>query len=160
MPRPVPTWRPRPLRAAATDALLASTLSAAALLWRGRVENRSASSALNAIAHWFWPREALRQDGPSARYTGVGAVLHYGSSLLWAGLYGWLRTMRRDPTPTNALCDAAAVTAMAAVVDLELVPDRLSPGFQERLSGQGLTWVYLGFGAGLALGGLLALRRR
>jgi hypothetical protein len=46
------------------------------------------------------------------------------------------------------------------VVDLGLVPERLSPGFERRLSRPSTGLVYLSFGVGLALGGLLALRDR
>jgi len=48
---------------------------------------------------------------------------------------------------------------VAALVDLRLVPERLTPGFERRLSRRSLAWTYVGFGAGLALAGLLAQRR-
>ena len=142
------------------DGLAAGTLSTAALLWRGRHDARSAAAPLNAVARWFWPRRALRQDGVSARYTGTGTVVHYASSLLWAALYEAVRTRRRRPDALNAVTDAAAVTALAAVVDLKLVPRRLQPGFEERLAPRSLVWVYAGFAAGLALRGMMAARRR
>jgi hypothetical protein len=39
------------------------------------------------------------------------------------------------------------------------VPERLTPGFERRLSNRSLVMVYAAFGAGLALAGLAALRR-
>ena len=58
------------------------------------------------------------------------------------------------------MADAVAVSAVAAVVDLACVPDRLTPGFERRLSERSLVMVYTAFAAGLALAGLAALRRR
>jgi len=55
--------------------------------------------------------------------------------------------------------DAAAVTAVAALVDLRIVPHRLSPGFQDRLSGRALVQVYGGFALGLVLTAWLGGRR-
>lgn len=141
-----------------TDGLLAAALSTATLVWRGREES-TPSAPLNAISHWLWPRRALRQDGPSLRHTATGTAIHVGSSMLWAAVYGLIRTRRRQPTPLNALSDAAAVTTLAAVVDLQLVPARLTPGFEHRLSRPSLSLVYGSFAVGLALGGLVALRR-
>jgi hypothetical protein len=139
---------------------IAGVLSALALLWRGRSENASAAAPINAVSHWFWPREAFQRDDLTLKHTATGAAVHYASSLFWAALYAWLRDLRLRPTPLNAVTDAAAVTTLAAVVDLRLVPERLSPGFDKRLSRPSTGLVYLCFGAGLALGGLLALRDR
>jgi hypothetical protein len=69
-----------------------------------------------------------------------------------------LHSRRRKTTQGNALVDAAAVSALAAVVDLKLVPHRLTPGFQERLSSKSLALVYGSFAAGL-FAGMIALRR-
>jgi len=139
--------------------LLSSGLSAAVLLWRGRAETGSAAAPVNAISHWLWPRKALRQDGVSARYTGTGLGVHFGAALLWCGLYERLRARRGAATPVAAVADAVAVSAVAAVVDLACVPDRLTPGFERRLSGRSLVLVYGAFAAGLALAGVAALRR-
>ena len=138
---------------------LAALASLAVLLWRGRHDSGSAAAPVNAITHWVWPRKALSRDDVSLRYTGTGGVVHLASSMLWSAVYGGVRTRRREPTALNAVTDAAAVTAVAALVDLKLVPERLTPGFEHRLSGRSLFMVYAGFGIGLALAGLAALRR-
>lgn len=135
------------------DSLVAGGLSTAALLWRGRRDDRSAAAPLNAISHWFWPRTALRRDGVSLRHTGTGVLVHFASSLLWGAVYAALRRGRRQPTALNAALDAAAVTAMAATVDLKLVPERLTPGFEHRLSPRSLVLVYATFALGLAWAG-------
>jgi hypothetical protein len=138
---------------------LAAALLSTALTWRGRMEQRSAAAPLNAISHWFWPRSALWRDDVSLRHTGTGIALHLGSSLLWSTVYALLRSARPEPGPVDALGDAAAVTALAATVDLAIVPERLSPGFEHRLRPAGLGWVYGAFAVGLAAAGCFALRR-
>jgi hypothetical protein len=137
---------------------LASLASAAVLAWRGRVENASAAAPLNAPAHWFFGRESLHRDDGSLRHTATGLLVHHASSVFWAGFYEWLQSRRRRVTPAAALSDAAVVTCMAAVVDLKVVPERLTPGFERRLGRLGLAGVYAGFAVGLALAGLLRAR--
>ena len=140
--------------------LLSGGLSAAVLAWRGHVDNGHAAAPLNAVSHWLWPRAALRQDRPSARFTLTGIAVHFAASSLWCALYGWVRERRGAATPPCAVGDAAAVTVVAAVVDLACVPDRLTPGFERRLSAPSLLLVYGAFATGLALAGVAALRRR
>lgn len=129
----------------------AGTLSAAVLAWRGRAETGSRVAPLNAVSHWLWGREAIRRDDTTLDHTGVGTAIHYLSALFWGVGYEALRAARREPTPENAVTDAAAVTAVAAFVDLKVVPERLTPGFERRLSGGSLALVYMAFGVGLAL---------
>lgn len=138
---------------------LASLLSMAALAHRGRRDVGSALAPINAPSHWFWGDEALRRNGASVRYTLLGSATHHASSLFWAVFYEVLRARRRRRTAANAAADAAVVTALAAVVDLKLVPERLTPGFERRLSRRSLAWVYVAFGAGLAIGGALTAAR-
>ncbi|KQW43280.1 MULTISPECIES: hypothetical protein [unclassified Roseateles] len=142
--------------------LLSSSLSAAVLAWRGRAETGSAAAPLNAVSHWLWPRKALQQNDVSARYTLTGTGVHFGAALLWSGLYESLRKRREErgtATATTAVADAVVVSSVAAVVDLACVPDRLTPGFEKRISNRSLVMVYTAFAAGLALSGLAALRR-
>ena len=137
---------------------LASLASAAVLAWRGRRETGSPFAAINAPAHWLWGRESLHRDGPSLRHTLTGAVVHHASSLFWAVFYEWLQSRRASRGAATVVADAAATTAVAAVVDLKLTPQRLTPGFERRLSRPSLAGVYVAFAAGLALA-VLARRR-
>jgi uncharacterized membrane protein YccF (DUF307 family) len=149
-----------PLGNSLLHGLLGGTLSAAVLMWRGRKEASSAVAPINAPSHWIFGDEALRADRVSARHTLVGGVTHEASAVLWGTLYEWLRLRRMRPTASNAVTDAAAVAALAALVDFKLVPKRLTPGFEHRIGRQGLVWVYISLACGLALGGWLALRDR
>jgi hypothetical protein len=136
---------------------LAAALSAAVLARRGQVELREPAAPLNAPAHWFTGR-ALRANRPSWRHTLLGQAIHWASALLWAGVYEML-VARRDPPPATLVAGAAGVTAAAALVDLKLVPGRLTPGFERRLSTRSTAATYVAFGAGLAVAGLLMRRR-
>ena len=139
-------------------AVASGLVSAAALLWRGHRELRRAAAPMNAPSHWVWGDRALAQDGLSWRYTALGTVTHLASAMLWGVLYDLLRGHRSQPTLRNAVTDAALVTATAACVDLVVVPQRLTPGFERRLSHRGLVWVYAGFLAGLVAGAALKER--
>lgn len=139
--------------------VLASVLSGAVLVWRSRVDTGHAPAAINAVSHWLWGDEALRCNEVTARETAIGAVVHAGSSMLWAGLFEWLQSRRMPTRPVVSVSNAAAVTAIAATVDLKLVPHRLTPGFQERLSDRSLVLTYAAFAAGLAIAGALTRRR-
>jgi hypothetical protein len=147
-------------RSTRSTGLASGLLSAAVLAWRGTRERGRPLAPLNAPSHWFWGERALRRDGASWRYTAVGMLTHQASSMLWAGVYAVLQRRRPRRTPATVVIDAAAVASVAAVVDLAVVPKRLTPGFERRLTRQGLVWVYAAFAAGLALGGLATLRRR
>jgi hypothetical protein len=145
MPLP-PFWR---------FALLAGTVAATASGWvmvgRGRRDAGRAAAAVNAPSHWVWGDEAIRRDGVDLRHTGLGTVVHWASSVLWGSVFAALRAARRRPTAANAMADAAAVTAVAACVDLRVVPHRFTPGFERRLTGGSLCAVYAAFAAGLAI---------
>jgi hypothetical protein len=149
------SFQPRQIAIAGT---LAGLLSTAVLAWAGKRHNRRPLGPLNAPAHWVWGDESLAEDAASVRHTVVGVVIHQLSSGFWAAVHEWLQSRRSSPTMANAALDAAAVTAIAAVVDLKLVPDRLTPGFQRRIPPRSVALTYLAFAAGLTAAA--ALRRR
>lgn len=136
------------------DGALAAMLSGGSLAARGKADTGSALAPINAPAHIVHGDESLQRDEASLRHTLVGAALHTASAMLWAGLYHSLQARRRQPSVVGAVVDAAAVTAIAAVVDLKLVPERLTPGFQHRLSTRSLWTVYATMALGLAMGGI------
>ncbi len=148
-------------RTALASGALAAALSLAVLAWRGHADTGSAAAPVNAVSHWLWGDESLRRDDVTAAHTLLGGTVHAGSALFWSGLYAWVRRQRSRPTATGAAADAAVITLVAAVVDLKLVPRRLTPGFERRLTAPSLVSVYAALAVGLALGDwLLASRRR
>ena len=136
------------------DGLLAAALSGGTMAVGSKKDSGSAVAAVNAPAHWVHGEESIRREDVSAKHTLLGAAVHTASAMLWAGLYETLQARRRRRTVTGAVVDAAGVAALAAVVDLKLVPERLTPGFQHRMSDKSLLMVYGSFALGLALGGL------
>jgi hypothetical protein len=153
---PAPTNWHRVLRRAlvsGTAAALASGL-ASALLARRRTGHLA--SGPNATSHVLWGESAAGCHQADLRHTAVGGAIHYGSAVFWAAGFEWLLTRRRRPHPVAA---AAAVTAVAYVVDYHVVPKRLTPGFELHLSGRSMCGVYAALGAGLALTAMLRSRR-
>lgn len=63
------------------------------------------------------------------------------------------------PDTGTLVAGAIGITALAAVTDFKLVPERLTPGFEHRLSTPSLVLTYALFAAGLALGGIIAAKR-
>jgi hypothetical protein len=147
-------------RDAALSGGLAGLTSLAALAVGGRRDDGAAAAPINAPSHAVFGDVALRQDRPGWRYTATGAAIHMASAFFWALLHEKLRAERGTRGAARALSGAAATTAVAAIVDLAVVPRRLSPGFQERLRTSSLTWVYVAFGIGLAAGSWWLAQRR
>jgi hypothetical protein len=138
---------------------VASLLSAVALAVAGRRENGHAAAPLNAISHWVWDRPALLQDRPSLRHTVPGVVVHHGASIFWATLHALVwgcSPVAKRVAP--ALAGAAAASAIACGVDYRLTPQRLTPGFEHRLSTGSMLAVYACFAIGLAAGSIAAGR--
>jgi hypothetical protein len=135
----------------------ASAASAAALLFAGQRETGHPAAPVNAISHWVWDRPAYRQDPPSLRHTLVGYLVHHGASVFWATLYAaaWARRREQRRAPA-ALATAAAAAAVACFVDLRMTPERLTPGYEHRLSGKAMAAVYVCFAVGLAAGAIAA----
>ncbi len=84
--------------------------------------------------------------------------MHTATSVLWGALYDRMRALRRRPGRLDACTDALLLAAVAAGLDRVVRPTGLTPGADKRPSSASLWTVYGGFAAGLALGGLMALR--
>lgn len=120
---------------------LAGTAAAIAVSLAGRRQARAYAAPLNATSHIVWGDAAARRNAVSAKYTGTGALLHYGASLLWAAFCELL--------PGRAPVRAAITAATAYVVDYHVVPRRLTPGFELRVSAGALAMVYGALALGL-----------
>jgi hypothetical protein len=145
---------------AAVAGAFGSLFSAAVLALAGRRETPGPAAPMNATSQWLWGQEeALEADGPDKRHTLSGYLIHHGAATFWAALHvaalGRRRVLSR---PVPALAAASCTAAVAALVDLKFTPERLTPGFQHRVSPPALTATYAAFALGLALGSL-AVRR-
>ena len=134
---------------------IASLLSAAVLAEASRRETGSPFTCLNATSHWIWGDEAARHRAPSLRRTAAGYLIHHAASCFWGVLYERMIGERTDRLPPAAKVAAGlAAAGFACLVDYRLVPHRLSPGFELRLSHRSIAAGYLAFGLGLALAGM------
>ena len=148
------------LRSTITRALTAGTVaslfSAAALMVCGRRETGSSAAPINAVSHWYWREEALYFRQTDIKHTLLGYLTHHGASVFWGALFaGALHGRPAARNPGAVLAGSMATSAAACFVDFQLTPERLTPGFEHRLSHRSLAAVYGSFAAGLAVGALL-----
>jgi hypothetical protein len=120
---------------------LAGAAAAVAASLAGRWQSRSYVAPLNATSHIVWGEAAARRNAPSAKYTGTGALLHFGAAVFWAAVH--------EALPGRAPLRAAATAAAAYIVDYHIVPRRLTPGFELRISNAALAAVYGALALGL-----------
>jgi hypothetical protein len=141
-----------------TVASIASTIS---LLVLGRVELSETAAPLNGPSQWIWGMRAPFQNHFSFQYTLAGYAIHHAASMFWAILYERLRQhllQGSQEKNKSILGPAAVITTAAYVVDFNLTPGRLTPGFEKRLSKRGLFTVYGTFALGLAAGAWIGAR--
>jgi hypothetical protein len=133
----------------------AATSATAALL--AKKETGSAAAGLNATSHIVWGDEAATHDEADWQHTAVGALLNTGATAGWAAVQRAL--FPKPKTVWGAAATGAAVSALAYVTDYYLVPKRLTPGFEKRLSPRALFAIYGALAAALATGALLSARK-
>jgi hypothetical protein len=137
------------LRALISGSLAAATTTLAAAL-AGRHATGSYAAPINATSHILWGEAAAYENTPSIKYTATGLLLNHGVTIFWAVFYemlsGGVRVARG-----RALLDGALVSTAAYIIDYYVVPRRLTPGFELRLSGKGLRFIYSALAAGLCI---------
>lgn len=128
-----------------------STATTAALFLLSSRETGHPAAALNATSHILWGDKAFAYDDWDVRHTLAGAALNVGAVALWSGVQSLL------PKPRSVFAaarNASLVSTLAYLTDYHLVPRRLTPGFEQRLSRQGLFGTYAVLAASLAMGAL------
>jgi len=162
-PPDAPSPLPGRILAAGSSASLASVI---ALAWGGLRGCASALAPVNAVSHWLWRDAALCQQHASLRYSALGYVIHHSMSVFWGVVYEAALSVPEAPRSApqsgagRVIATGLGLAALACFVDLRLTPERLTPGFERRLTRGPLAAVYLLFGIGLALPRLLARRSR
>lgn len=143
------------MKRALTSGTIAGLATAAAAAMAGKRDTGSYAAPLNATSHVLWGEAAAFQNRLSLKYTLIGFLLNHGSAIFWAALYEKVfgsqsgsAAMRRSRL--RPLLGGAAVTATAYVVDYYLIPQRLTPGFEKRLSGRSMLAVFGVLALGLA----------
>jgi hypothetical protein len=136
------SW-PEALRAALFSGTAAAAASTLALAVAGRRELNDAAAPINGPSQWIWGQGASYESGFSARYTVLGALTHAGASIFWALFYEKWRS------PRHPVASALATAAAANIIDFTVTPERLTPGFQRRLSRTAVGASYAAFALGL-----------
>ena len=154
---------PRPLRHTLADALvsgaIASTAAAATAAARGARDSGSAIAPINATSHIVWGSEAGDVDRIRATYTLPGLALNAGAGVFWAMLYERVfGEVAERGDAARAIAGGAAVAALAYVTDYHLVPKRLTPGWEMRISRRSLALVFTALALALPVRGLLRNR--
>lgn len=139
------------VRKALVSGAVASVASTIALSLLGKAELGKSAAPVNGPSQWIWGRHAPYQDRFSLRYTIVGYAIHHAASVFWAI---WYEKLRQRLAPAKnvpaVLAPAVAAAAAAYAVDFHFTPQRLTPGFENRLSQRALVMVYGSFALGLA----------
>lgn len=134
-----------------------TSLTAAA---RGRADSGSAIAPINATSHVFWGDRAAAVREPTLRHTLTGYLINSGAAVFWAAVLEKLfgETVERRGLPL-ALLGGASVAGLAYVTDYHLVPRRLTPGYEKRVSGRSLFVIYGVLALSLGAGALLVRKR-
>src|SRR4051794_21295786 len=149
------SWRRIGLSALVTGTA-ASIVSTAALALLARAEGKSAVQPTNATSHWLHGDRAASHRELDAAHTLVGYATHHASALFWAVPFeAWLAA-RPPRTTAELLCDACAMSAIAAAIDYGVTPKRLTPGWELVLSRRSMAATYGAMALGLAAGALVA----
>ena len=129
------------------DALVAGSIVAAATIaavaLRGLNDSGSAVAPINASTHVVYGPEAGDVDEPDLKHTLPGLAINAGASVFWAAVYERLfghAVTRADLG--KALLGGGAVAGLAYVLDYHLLPKRLTPGWEERVSGRSLAMIF------------------
>ena len=136
-------------------ATAATTITVAAL---GKAEGGNAVAPINAVSHIVWGDEAASADQIDAAHTLPGLALNAAAITGWAGVHELLMPRTGPRRLGQALVAGAAVAALAYVTDYHVVPERLTPGFEKRLSNKALFGVYAALALSLAAGSLCGRR--
>ncbi|PWK35001.1 hypothetical protein [Cupriavidus plantarum] len=139
------------LRRAAISGASASLVSTGILALAGVRDCASAVAPINAVSHWLWADRAFRRHDLTVAHTVMGYVIHHAMSVMWAAGYeGYLAWRNPRESLLHAIGAGVAFATVAAVVDLRLTPERLTPGFERKLAPRALLAVYVGFGLALS----------
>lgn len=144
----------------AVSGALASTTTALAAAARGKAEDGEPVAPVNSVSHILWGDKAANQTEPSLKYTMTGVLLNAAAVVGWAAVNHGIKRLTGAKGPIGDAAAGLATTGLAYVTDYKVVPDRLTPGFELRLSNKSLGVVYGALAAGLVVGGLLLSRRR
>jgi len=152
------SWR-EALGHAVQSGAVAGLATFATVALAGRRDSGSAVAPLNATSHIVWGESAGRVEHVDAKHTAVGTALHAGACVFWAAFFEkWFGRAARRGDVRTALLGGATIAAAAYVTDYHVVPKRLTPGWESRISGRSLATTYAVLALALPIVGLLRKR--
>jgi hypothetical protein len=90
------------------------------------------------------------------KHTGLGVVLNAGAMLMWSLIQDlFFGKWAKKGNVARDVVAGSATAALAYITDYKVVPQRLTPGFEMRLSNRALGAVYIALAASLAAGLIL-----
>ena len=138
------------------SAAVAVGTTSVAILALSRRETAHPFAAFNAVSQMIWGEEAVAQDGFSLRHTVVGVACMAGALSGWATIATVLAGRR--PSSARAVASGVAAAGLAYAIDYHVVPPRLRPGIERRLSPRAVELTFGALAAGLVAGQLLRAR--
>jgi len=135
------TWK-RALCDSLVTGSAASVATTATIALCGARELKNAIAPINAVSHILWGDNAAQQDSTSVKYTLSGLALNAAACFSWTIIYEKLCGESAEENPSAALAGGALVSLLAYVVDYHVVPKRLTPGLEKRLSCKSLIAIY------------------
>lgn len=153
------SWR-QALRDSLVPGAVAALATCTTIVMRGRHDSGNPIAPINASSHAIWGDGAASVGQATLRHTLPGVLINVGASLWWAlvcqKLFGAAVDRRGLPT---ALLAGAATSGLAYVTDYKVLPHRLTPGWELRLTNRSLAMSLGAMAAGLALGSMLTRNR-
>ena len=141
------------LRRTLRSGAIASSTTTLALGALGLLEDDDSAAPLNAVSHILYgDDDALNAGGADTKHTLAGGILNAASVTMWAGIHELLFGKFARKGPAQALASGAAVSGLAYVVDYHVVPKRLTPGFEKKLSKKRMFATYAVLALSLAAG--------
>ena len=140
---------------------LASAATATTAAVCGQIELGKPFAPINAISHMAFGEEATRQDEAGLKYTVTGALLNDAACVSWAALHEQFfgRAAQQKKWPI-VVAGGGVIAAFAYLTDYHLVPKRMTPGMETRLSTRSLFLVYTSLALALAAGSMLNAKRK
>jgi hypothetical protein len=132
---------------------LTSIATTAAVMILSKRDTGHPAAGLNAVSHILWGDEAGRRNHFDLKHTALGTGLNSMAMLSWSAV-GEL--LPRPRGPLGAIRNGLLLSGLAYVTDYYVVPRRLTPGFEKRLSRESMLETYLVLAGAYALGSVLA----
>ena len=150
---------PRLISRTLETALPATAATTAAVAFCGYGDEGESVAPINAISHILWGDTAAKQEDASVQYTAIGVALNTVAVTSWSMVYElFFGRAARKGNRSAAMLGGVAVAGLAYVTDYYVVPKRLTPGFEKRLSPASMLIVYSALAASLPLASLRASR--